>query len=311
MLGDFDRYDCDPSTPPVEPNAITEMPVREDAPESTVDDEGLPSSGAPAEERLGLAKVDRKQVFAALFDTKKPEPQEPETLGRFRVTGQLGRGGMGTVLEGYDPSLDRKVAIKVLHDKAGGRHRDRLVREAQALAQLSHPNVVQVFETGEVDGRLFIAMELVPGQTLRAWQSEPHGWAECVQIYVQAGRGLAAAHAVDIVHRDFKPANCIVDEQGRVRVLDFGLARGWLGARGGGFVHLADGADDGRAGLARLGLGHQRDRGREHEHGASGRSAAHPDGHHARHAGVHGPRAAPSRARGRALGPVQLLCVAL
>ncbi|MEM7157077.1 MAG: serine/threonine-protein kinase [Myxococcota bacterium] len=170
-----------------------------------------------------LPKIDQKRVFASLFET--PEPQ-PEVLGRFQIKQRLGRGAMGTVMEGYDPSLDRAVAIKVLHEAAGTRHQKRLLREAQALAQLSHPNVVQVFETGEIDGRLFIAMELVRGETLWSWHEQPHPWRTCLEVYLQAGRGLAAAHAVGIVHRDFKPANCIIDEQGRLRVLDFGLARG-------------------------------------------------------------------------------------
>ncbi|MEM9463637.1 MAG: serine/threonine-protein kinase, partial [Myxococcota bacterium] len=101
----------------------------------------------------------------------------------------------------------------------------RLVREAQALARLSHPNVVQVYEVGNHQGRTFVAMEHVPGVTLRQWQAQPRPWRECVEVYVQAGRGLAAAHAKGLVHRDFKPSNCILDRQGRVRVLDFGLVR--------------------------------------------------------------------------------------
>ncbi len=145
-------------------------------------------------------------------------------LGRYHVLDRLGRGGMGTVVEAYDPSLDRKIAIKVLH--RGGHDREvRLLREAQALARLSHPNVVQVYEVGEVEGRLFIAMEMVQGQTLARWHADIRPWREVVQAYLQAGRGLAAAHAQGLVHRDFKPANCIIDSSGRVRVLDFGLAR--------------------------------------------------------------------------------------
>ena len=109
----------------------------------------------------------------------------------------------------------------------GVRHGRRLLREAQALARLSHPNVVQVYEVGEVGGRLFIAMELIRGQTLRQWQrQEPRpGWKACLETYIKAGRGLAAAHAKGLIHRDFKPSNCMFDDEGRVRVLDFGLAR--------------------------------------------------------------------------------------
>ncbi|MEM7158823.1 MAG: tetratricopeptide repeat protein [Myxococcota bacterium] len=156
----------------------------------------------------------------------QPDETDPELLGRFKIIGRLGRGGMGTVLEGYDETLDRRVAVKQLHADAGRSHRRRLLREAQALARLSHPNVVQVYDAGEQDGRLFIAMELVPGQTLWEWQRTPQPWLECLRVYTEAARGLAAAHAEGIVHRDFKPANCIIGDDGRVTVLDFGLARG-------------------------------------------------------------------------------------
>jgi serine/threonine protein kinase/tetratricopeptide (TPR) repeat protein len=172
---------------------------------------------------------------------REPEPEDsddgsdeglpvPERLGRFVVLRKLGHGGMGTVLEAYDETLDRKVAVKQLHrdssGEAGEHHRQRLLREAQALARLSHPNVVQVYDAGEQQGRLYIAMELVAGQTLWEWQKTPHAWAECLRAYMGAGAGLAAAHDQGIVHRDFKPTNCIIDAQGRVKVLDFGLARG-------------------------------------------------------------------------------------
>jgi len=110
-------------------------------------------------------------------------------LGRFEVLGRLGRGGMGTVLEAYDRTLDRKVALKHLHEDTAGQHRPRLLREAQALARMSHPNVVQVFETGEADGRLYIAMELVPGRTLAKWLHEAHDWRTCLEVYGQAARG--------------------------------------------------------------------------------------------------------------------------
>lgn len=134
---------------------------------------------------------------------------------------------MGTVLKAVDPGLDRQVAIKVLHRELDDRHAARLRREAQALAKLSHPNVVQVYEVGDVDGQTFVAMELVNGQTLRTWmQREPRpSWQECIELFLQVGEGLAAAHERDLVHRDFKPANAIVDQKGRARVLDFGLAR--------------------------------------------------------------------------------------
>ena len=146
-------------------------------------------------------------------------------LGHYLVLDRLGSGAMGTVVEAYDQTLDRSVAIKLLRERRGERRERRLLREAQALARLSHPNVVQVYEVGEANGRLFIAMELVVGQTLEQWQTEPRAWRETLSAYVQAGEGLAAAHAEGLIHRDFKPSNCIIDERGRVKVLDFGLAR--------------------------------------------------------------------------------------
>lgn len=149
----------------------------------------------------------------------------PHRVGRFVVLGPLGRGGMGSVQRAFDEVLERQVAIKIMHRRSGGRDDERVLREAQALARLSHPNVVQVYDVGQVDDRLFIAMELITGQTLRQWQQRARPWQETARAYLQAGRGLAAAHAVGLVHRDFKPSNCIVDDEGRVRVLDFGLAR--------------------------------------------------------------------------------------
>jgi tetratricopeptide (TPR) repeat protein/predicted Ser/Thr protein kinase len=148
-------------------------------------------------------------------------------LGRFTVGRLLGAGGMGAVYEARDPQLDRSVAIKVLPgDRDGGDRRRRLVREAQALAQLQHPHVVTVHEVGVENDRVFIAMELVDGVTLgQHLRAARRDWQDVVALFVQAGRGLAAAHAKGLVHRDFKPGNVLVDRDGRVRVTDFGLAR--------------------------------------------------------------------------------------
>ena len=147
------------------------------------------------------------------------------TLGRYLVLGTLGHGGMGTIVKAYDEALGRSVAIKLLLYGTTDRHAQRLRREAQALAKLSHPNVVHVYEVGQTNGQWFIAMELVPGRTLRQWHADEHDWRACVRVYLEAGAGLSAAHAASLVHRDFKPDNCIIDEEGRVRVLDFGLVR--------------------------------------------------------------------------------------
>jgi len=150
-------------------------------------------------------------------------------LGRFLVLEVLGRGSMGVVYAAFDEALDRRVALKVIRRDAGQREsvRPRMLREAQALARLSHPNVVQVYEVGELAGQLFIAMEYLQGGTLGEWLAErERGWQAILDVFVQAGRGLAAAHAAKLVHRDFKPENVIVGDDARVRVVDFGLVRG-------------------------------------------------------------------------------------
>jgi Tol biopolymer transport system component len=144
-------------------------------------------------------------------------------IGRFLVVDTLGSGGMGVVLAAHDPELDRRVAIKLLHRTDQG---TRLQREAQAMAKLSHPNVVAVYEVGRFDGQTFIAMELVEGTTLRGWLGEPRSWRAVTAMFVAAGRGLAAAHRAGMVHRDFKPENVLVDADQRPRVTDFGLVAG-------------------------------------------------------------------------------------
>ncbi|MEX1361795.1 MAG: serine/threonine-protein kinase [Nannocystaceae bacterium] len=152
---------------------------------------------------------------------------EPGAIGHYVVIDRLGRGGMGTVLRAFDRELGRPVALKLLHAHLSQLASDRLRREARAMAKLSHPNVVQVYEVGEAEGRVFVAMELVEGPTVAEWiEREPRaGWRECVDLFDQLGRGLAAAHEQGMIHRDFKPSNAIIDDKGRPRVLDFGLAR--------------------------------------------------------------------------------------
>jgi tetratricopeptide (TPR) repeat protein len=162
----------------------------------------------------GLALA-RSRIAAKLFGNDAPG------FGRFRVLERLGGGGMGVVYAAYDPQLDRGVALKTVH--VPSQSREVALREAKALAKLSHPNVVAVFDVGVEQGHVYIVMELVRGDTLRAWtKARPVG--EIVDAYRQAAQGLAAAHDSGLVHRDFKPDNAIVGQDGRVRVVDFGLA---------------------------------------------------------------------------------------
>jgi len=153
---------------------------------------------------------------------------EGATLGRYRLESCVGAGGMGVVYAAFDPDLDRRVALKLMHGFSGDDEgaRLRLLREAQAMAQLSHPNVVAVHDVGTMGTVVFLAMELVEGGTLGTWMEEgPHGWRSVVERFIAAGKGLAAAHVGGLVHRDFKPDNVLLDRDGRARVTDFGLAR--------------------------------------------------------------------------------------
>src|ERR1043165_8518990 len=165
---------------------------------------------------------------------KRSEPEylaRGTLIGRYVVIEKVGEGGMGVVYSAYDPELDRKVAIKLLQARPGGSESGGgqawLLREAQALARLQHPNVVGVHDVGTLPGdRVFVAMELVEGKTLRRWlKAEKRSWRAVVPVLVEAGKGLVAAHAAGLVHRDFKPDNVLVGDDGRVRVMDFGLAR--------------------------------------------------------------------------------------
>ena len=161
------------------------------------------------------------------------EPRElprDTRVGRYLLLGRIGAGAMGVVYSAYDPELDRKVALKLVlpgDGDAASASGLRLLREAQALARLTHPNVVAVHDVGQHEGKVWIAMEFVAGQTLGAWVSaRPRGWPEVLQALTDAARGVAAAHAAGLIHRDLKPENVMIGDDDRVRVMDFGLAHG-------------------------------------------------------------------------------------
>jgi eukaryotic-like serine/threonine-protein kinase len=153
-------------------------------------------------------------------------------VGRYIVHDLIGQGGMGLVYTAHDPELDRWVAVKLLRSNptrtAEGESfgQMRLLREAQAMAQLSHPNVLPVYDVGKFGTSVFVAMELVRGVTLDKWvRAKTHPWRELLDVFIEAGRGLVAAHAAGLVHRDFKPANVLMGEDSRPRLTDFGIAR--------------------------------------------------------------------------------------
>jgi tRNA A-37 threonylcarbamoyl transferase component Bud32 len=164
----------------------------------------------------------------AIIDFGSPEMHRPGNMvGRYRLLQLVGRGGMGEVYAAHDPELDRKIAIKIMRgdtlpDDVEAR---RLIREAQAIAKLSHPNLVTVYDVGSAAGRVFVAMELIEGDTIAAWlDKKRRPRDEILRVFSLAGRGLAAAHRAGIIHRDFKPQNVMVAGDGAVRVMDFGLA---------------------------------------------------------------------------------------
>lgn len=195
--------------------------------------------GNGAQWRAHLRHCDRCQEYVATLARVLLPPSEasvggwgpadgilvPGTrLGQYVVEAMLGSGGMGAVYRASDERLDRAVAIKVLHDDAGTRGVSLLRREAGIMAKLSHPNVAEVFDIGESPHGPFVVMEHIAGITLRHWQLDAHSSQETLSVYLQAGEGLAAAHARGVVHRDFKPSNAMISDVGLVKVLDFGLA---------------------------------------------------------------------------------------
>ncbi|HEY6177479.1 MAG TPA: serine/threonine-protein kinase, partial [Kofleriaceae bacterium] len=165
--------------------------------------------------------------YPTVLDGARGKRHRPRTqIGRYAIEGMLGAGGMAMVYLARDPVLDRAVALKVLRVDGDEPGASRLVREGQALARMSHPNVISVYEVGrESDGLIYIAMERIVGVTLAQWLETPRTTGEILEVFAAAGRGLSAAHAAGLVHRDFKLDNVMVGDDGRVCVLDFGLAR--------------------------------------------------------------------------------------
>ncbi len=197
------------------------------------DAQDAPGPGALGETQLSVAVVrpsrDPALIATAAASARLAAKQltapsmSGRALGRYALLERLGAGAMGVVYRADDVGLGRQVALKLLR-RPDDALTDRLIREARSMAQVNHPNVVAVYDVGVADGTTYIAMELVQGGSLRQWQQRPRSVAEIVEAYTAAGRGLAAAHAAGIVHRDFKPDNCLVGADGRIRVTDFGLA---------------------------------------------------------------------------------------
>jgi len=193
----------------------------QDATLSTVDAERELLADRPSSDQLAMERA-RENAERTLFGQA-----EPARFGRYQVLDRLAGGGMGLVYAAYDPELGRKVALKVVLPGRGTLDAHaRLLGEARALAQLDHGNVVTVHDIVSHGGQIVIVMELLEGETLASWEAaSPREWRDIVAAYVQAGQGLVAAHSIDVIHRDFKPSNAIMGAEGRVRVLDFGLAR--------------------------------------------------------------------------------------
>ncbi len=176
-----------------------------------------------------LATAAQGDQATASDEGARARPAAPgDRVGRFVLLERVGQGNMGDVWSAYDTDLDRQIAVKLLRVSAGHLEHElmlRLRREAQAMARLSQPNVIAIHELGSDAGRLFCAMELVDGPTLREWCATSRDWRDTLRVLIDAGRGLAAAHEVGLIHRDFKPENVLIARDGRARVGDFGLAQ--------------------------------------------------------------------------------------
>jgi len=214
--------------PPLGQEVHEDAATRVELPPMDSGEHGVLTPADSVASRPGTSRI-TEEAFAAAGTLPRGT-----AIGRYLVVEPLGAGGLGDVYTAYDPELDRRVAVKVLRPTAGVgssqsgtlNGRDRLIREAKAMARLAHPNVVAIHDVGRIGDEVFIAMERVEGKTLAQWLKEvERPWKEIRDVFLAAGAGLAAAHAANIIHRDFKPQNVIVGADGRPRVLDFGLAR--------------------------------------------------------------------------------------
>jgi len=204
-----------------------------------------PMSERPRSETL--ADAETAVVGRGSLDADGSDAHVGASLGRYVLLESVGEGGMGRVFRAYDPKLQREVALKVVRSEVlDPDARSRMLREARAMAKLTHPNVVAVYDAEESAAAVMLVMEYVSGRTLRDWvRAAEHPWPEILGRFVEAGRGLAAAHAQGLLHRDFKPANVLLAESGAIKVTDFGLAKlapGVDGDRSPGLT--SDGRDD-------------------------------------------------------------------
>ncbi len=198
-------------------NGVGEQPLADLS--SPADREQTLSTSGSGEDGPDAAIVDDVDLLA-----------RGSTVGRYVVLERLGAGAMGVVYAAFDPELDRRVALKLLRPQEESadqvRRQARMVREAKAIAKVSHPNVVAIHDVGVHGGQVFMAMEHLAGGTLRKWMDDKkRPWREIVKMFIAIGHGLAGAHAEGLIHRDFKPDNVLLDKNGVPKVVDFGLVR--------------------------------------------------------------------------------------
>jgi predicted Ser/Thr protein kinase len=232
---DLDRLNPSAGSGETLDDAVTDELIEEEAVSTPVAELGIEARAEyeRVRSRLGLRKEQEKSMLV---------------VGRYRLEQQIGHGGMGVVYRAHDPELGRPVAIKLVRTlafAARDKLRARLLREAKVLAKLTHNNIVRIYDCGHHQGEVFLAMEYVEGRTLREWQNtKDHPPAELIHVYAEAAMGLAAAHDVGIVHRDFKPDNVFVADDGRILVGDFGLAIGVVPDEAGASVEHQNPDDD-------------------------------------------------------------------